>query len=41
MEEIEEKNKGQISELASGVSELAASPGLAAGLGEIFPNEIN
>ena len=41
MEEIEEKNKGQISELASGVSELAASPGLAAGLGEIFPKGIN
>lgn len=40
MEEIGEKNEGQISELASGLSELAAAPDLAAGLGEIFPNEI-
>ena len=40
MEEIGEKNEGQISELASGISELAAAPDLAAGLGEIFPNVI-
>ena len=41
MEEIGEKNEGQISELASGISELAAAPDLAAGLGEIFPKETN
>ena len=41
MEEIGEKNEGQISELASGFSELAAAPDLTAGLGEIFPKEIN
>ena len=41
MEEIGEKNEGQISELASGVSELAAAPDLASGLGEIFPKEVN
>ena len=40
MEEIGEKNEGQISELASGVSELAAAPDLASGTGEIFPKEI-
>ena len=41
MEEVREENEGQISELASGISELAAAPDLAAGLGEIFPKEIN
>ena len=41
MEEIGEKNEGQISELASGVSELAAAPDLASGHGEILPKEIN
>ena len=41
MEEDGEENEGQISELASGVSELAAAPDLASGTGEIFPKEIN
>ena len=41
MEEIGEKNEGQISELPSGVSELAAAPDLAVGIGEIFPKEVN